>query len=107
MQTCILQLKSEYHANDSLRAYVYVLCLLSHELYISGRIKLIYPRLNCIPLQILQKHLFLPQHGWSSKMAFNTLGVKQHQNCRPLQQFTTFRTVYYILQNITSHVVQK
>ena len=33
-----LHVKSEYHANDPLRAYVYVLCLSATELYISGHI---------------------------------------------------------------------
>ena len=33
-----LQLKSEYHPNDPLRAYVYVLCLSPTELYISDHI---------------------------------------------------------------------
>ena len=31
-------LKSEYHANDPLHAYVYVLCLSPTELYISDHI---------------------------------------------------------------------
>ena len=36
--TAFLHLKDEYHANGSLRAYVYVLCLSPSELYISDHI---------------------------------------------------------------------